>query len=136
LKLHGEENERNLTAANNYASSLKNLRRFGDAKALIRRTVPLARRVLGEGHSVTLKLRKIYAIALCKDNAATLDDLREAVTTLEDIAPTARRILGGAHPITVGIENDVREALNVLSAREESDVSGAMAAMAPPSAQH
>ena len=134
LKLHGEENERTLTAANNYASSLKNLSHFGDAKALIRRTVPLARRVLGEGHSITLKMRKIYAIALCKDNAATLDDLREAVTALEDIAPTARRVFGVAHPLTVGIKNDVREALNLLSAREESDVRRAMAAMAPPSA--
>ena len=45
--------------------------------------IPVARRVLGEGHSVTLKMRWIYAMALHKDADATLDDLREAVTTLE-----------------------------------------------------
>ena len=79
-------------------------------------------------------MRANYARALYVDPGATLDHLREAVTTLEETDRTARRVLGGAHPVTVGIENDVREALNVLSAREESDVSGAMAAMAPPSA--
>ena len=33
-----------------------------------------------------------------EDDAATLDDLREAVTTLEDAERIARRVLGGAHP--------------------------------------
>ena len=49
-------------------------------------------------------MRSNYARALCKDPAATLDDLREAVTTLEEAAPHARRVLGGAHPTTRGIE--------------------------------
>ena len=31
-------------------------------------------------------------------DGATLDDLREAVTTLEDTERIARRVLGGAHP--------------------------------------
>ena len=34
--------------------------------------------------TLTLKMRWIYAKALYKDPGATLDDLREAVTTLED----------------------------------------------------
>ena len=58
-------------------------------------------------------MRKIYAGALYKDGA-TLDDLREAVTTLEEIEPIARRVFGGAHPITAGIEEDLREALVAL----------------------
>ena len=33
-----------------------------------------------------------------RDDGATLDDLREAVTTLEETERTARRVLGGAHP--------------------------------------
>ena len=45
-----------------------------------------------------------YARALYKDDGATLDDLREAVTTLEDAGRIARRVLGGAHPLTVEIE--------------------------------
>ena len=45
--------------------------------------------------------RSSYAEALYKDTGATLDDLREAVTTLEKTERTARRVLGGAHPLVV-----------------------------------
>ena len=37
-------------------------------------------------------------MALHADDDATLDDLREAVTSLEEIEPIARRVLGSAHP--------------------------------------
>ena len=53
-------------------------------------------------------------------SAATLDDLREAVTTLEDVARTARRVLGGAHPITVDIGLTLQRARAGLRAREAS----------------
>ena len=53
-----------------------------------------------------------------KDDGATLDDLGEAVTTLEDTARIARRVFGGAHPITVGIAQHLRAARAVLRARE------------------
>ena len=49
-------------------------------------------------------------MALYKADSATLDDLREATTTLEDLARTARRVLGGSHPTTVGIEEELRAA--------------------------
>ena len=57
-------------------------------------------------------------MALYKDNDATLDDLREAVTTLEDSALTARRVLGGAHPIAMAIEEPLRSARVALRASE------------------
>ena len=57
-----------------------------------------------------------YAKALYKDDDATLDDLREAVTMLEEIEPTARRVFGGAHPTTTGIDI----LLQALRARESS----------------
>ena len=57
-------------------------------------------------------------MALYKDDGATLDDFREAVTTLEDTDRIARRVLGGAHPITGGIEDALREARAALRARE------------------
>ena len=57
-------------------------------------------------------------MALYKDPAATLDDLREAVTTLEETTRTARRVLGGAHPIVVAIEQSLRNARGALRARE------------------
>ena len=62
-------------------------------------------------------MRRNYSLLLCKDGS-TLDDLREGVTTLEEIEPIARRVLGGAHPTTVGIENNLRMARAALAARE------------------
>ena len=53
-----------------------------------------------------------------KAEGATLDDLREAVTTLEDAGRIARRVLGGAHPTTTGIREDFCDALAALHARE------------------
>ena len=52
------------------------------------------------------------------NNGATLEDLREGVTTLEDTARTARRVLGSSHPLTEGIEHRLRNARTVLSACE------------------
>jgi hypothetical protein len=102
----------------NYASSLSRLQRFKEAKSLLRKTIPVARRVLGENHQLTLKTRGCHAEVLCLDSGATLDDLREAVTTLEEIERTARRVLGGAHPTTTGIERCLRESRAALRARE------------------
>ena len=51
-----------------------------------------------------------YARALYADTGAALDDLREAVTTLEDVERIARRVLGGAHPSTAAIEEYLQEA--------------------------
>ena len=104
LKLFGKEHEETLREASNYAATLKDLRRFEEAKALLRRTVPVARRALGASHITTLRVQWIYAQTLYKDDAVTLDDLREAVTTLEDAGRTARRVLGGAHPTTTAAE--------------------------------
>jgi len=78
----------------------------------------MVRRVLGECHELTLRMRWGYAMALYKDPDATLDDLREAVTTLEDAGRIARRVLGGAHPITTAIEVSLRNARAALRARE------------------
>ena len=118
LKLHGEEHGSTLSAANNYASSLYGLQRFEEARTLLRKTMPAARRVLGEGDGLTLKMRCLYARALYLNPDATLDDLREAVTTLGDLAPTARRVLGGAHPMVRSLEGDLRDARAALAARE------------------
>ena len=124
LKLHGKEHEHTLQAANNYASSLGRLQRFEEAKALLRRMMPEARRVYGDSHQFTLRIRKNYAGALCKNDAATLDDIREAVTTLEDVERTARRVLGGAHPGVGTIEISLRDARRALRARDTPSPAG------------
>ena len=94
------------------------LEHFDEAKSLLRKTMPAARRVLGKGHMTTLKMRKIYAKALYNDTSVTLDDLREAVTTLEDLERTTRRMLGGEHPFTLNTEGNLRNARAALRARE------------------
>jgi hypothetical protein len=57
-------------------------------------------------------------VALYDNKGASLDDLREAVTTLEETERTARRVLGGAHPIAVTIERSLRNARAALRAHE------------------
>jgi len=119
LRLNGEEDGQTLVAANNYASALYNLKRFKEAKSLLRKLMPVARRVLGESNDLTLRMRLMYAVALYEDPAATLDGLREAVTTLEDADRIARRVLGSAHPVAAGIAEELCRARAALSAREE-----------------
>ena len=118
LKLNGEEHVDSLMAALNYASSLSDLGRFEEAKALLRKTLPVARRVLGDCNDTALTTRWIYARALYNDDGATLDDLREAVETLEDTVRIVRRVFGAAHPLTPGIEGSLQNARAALRARE------------------
>ena len=120
MKLSGEEHERTLRAASNYAASLARLRQSKEAKSLLRKTIPAARRILGESNQITLHLRCNYALALYEDPAATLDDLREAVATLEDSERIARRVFGGAHPLAAAIERHLGLARAALRARDET----------------
>ena len=118
LKLCGEENEYTLSAANNYANTLVKLKRYKEARSMLRKTLPVAQRALGESDSTTLKMRWVYAGALYEDPDATLDDLREAVATLEDAGRIARRVFGGAHPHVRLMEGFLRKARAALRARE------------------
>jgi hypothetical protein len=118
LKLNGVEHEETLRAANNYAESLHCQQRFAEAKTILRITVPVARRVLADNHRLTLRLRMNYAKALYKDPDATLEDLREAVTSLEETERIALRVLGGAHPNVVENEAVLRDSRAALRARE------------------
>ena len=92
-----------------------------EAKALMRTTVPVARRVSAENDELTLHLRWNYAQSLYLDSSATLDDLREAVETLAETERTARRVLGGTHPITTAIGVDLRISRAALRACETQD---------------
>jgi hypothetical protein len=80
--------------------------------------MPIARRFLGENNELTLKMRRVYGRVLYMNNGATLDHLREAVTTLAETERAARRVLGGPHPLTVDIEDELRAARAALNARE------------------
>jgi len=118
LKLQGDEYEHTLIAANNYASHLNILERFEEAKPLLLKIIPVARRVLGDNDENTIRMRWNYADALYEYPGATLDDLREAVETLEELTRTARRVLGGAHPLAVDIVHSLQKARAALAARD------------------
>ena len=100
---------------------MRAFRPFEETKSVLRKSIPLAPRVLGEGDTTTLRLRWNYARALYEDGA-TLDDLnlREAVATLDDTVRIARRVLGGSHPLTPQIERELQDARAALRAREAS----------------
>ena len=118
LKLNGEDGPRALSAAINLVSSLIDLQRFKEAKTLLRKKIPVARRTFGESNEVTLRMRWSYAEALCRADGATLGDTREAVATLEDLERTTQRVMGGAHPTTASIGRTLQNARAALSARE------------------
>ena len=124
----GGEHANTLISANNYASLLKKLGRFKEAKSLMRKSIPTARRVIGDNSRITLTMRRIYAVALYEDPGATLKDLREAVTTFEEIEPTARRVFGGSHPTTTAIEGNLLKARAALRARKVLQTSNELAA--------
>ena len=88
LKLNGEEHEDTLAAAYNYANTLIDMKRFDEAKALLCKTIPVARRVLGESEEVVLRMRDRYPVAFVRATGATYRDVLEAMISLED---TARR---------------------------------------------
>ena len=71
-----------------------------------------------ENMSYMFQLRQLYGRVLYRDDGATLDDLREAVTTLEEIGRIAQRVLGGGHPTTKDIEGDVERSRAALHARQ------------------
>jgi hypothetical protein len=130
LKLSGEEHVETIREAICYALNLIGSSRFEEAKSLLLKTMPVARRVLGDTHEYTLKVRCTYAGALYKDDGATLDELREALTTLEELALTARRVMGGEHPLTRVIDRALGASREALSARDDGGVSAIRDAVA------
>ena len=118
LKFYGEEHSSTIRAALNLAASLVALKSYQEGRSIMLKMTPVARRVLGDTDRLTFKMRLNYATTLWMDAGATLDDLREAMTTLEEAERTARRVFGGAHPLTTAMEDNLRQARAALRARE------------------
>ena len=66
----------------------------------------------------------MYARTIYENKGATLDDVREAVATLEDTERIARRVLGGAHPLTSEIEEALGNLRAALRARDTPSTRG------------
>ena len=129
LKLLGVEHERTLQTASNYAISLLDAERYGEARSLLRKTMPVARHSLGDSNEITFRMRSFYAKALFLDDDAPLDELHEAVNTLEDNERTARRVMGGAHPLTQNIGRDLQIARKSLHLRRMRSICEAVGTM-------
>ena len=84
----------------------------------MRSKIPVVRRVLGETNMLTFQMRWIYARALSGADGATLDDVRKAAMSLDELERTARRVLGSVHPLTKAIEDGLRDARAAPRARE------------------
>ena len=73
MKRYGEEHYETLREASNYAASLVGLHRHAEARSLLRKTIPVARRVLGESDDLTLRMRSNYVAALVNAGIAAGD---------------------------------------------------------------
>ncbi len=73
------------------------LKKFEEARPFLRKLIGRSRRALGPEHINTLRLRRAYAEAFFSDDAASAREVREAVTTLEELDAVARRIYGKSH---------------------------------------
>ena len=119
MKLHGENHQETIWSAGYLANGLYRTRRFDEGKALLRKVIPVARRVLGTGNIDTIRLRWSYGLFLFRSPDATLDDIREAVATMEETYGTVRRAFGAEHSYTREMDpKDIRFAQAELRARE------------------
>ena len=71
-----------------------------EAKRLLRKVIPVARRALGAEHALTLSLREDLSRATL-DGESSAEEKRQALRMLEDVAGVMRRVLGPAHPDTL-----------------------------------
>ena len=77
-----------------------------------------------EPYGARVRVRSGHARTLYEDDSASLDDLREAVATLEDVLRIARRVLGPENPTTLAIERHLPFARAALRAREAPPPAG------------
>ena len=118
MRVSGEETYETVTAANNYAISLLEQGHFEETKSLLRPTLPIVQRVLGDNNELVFRMKKVYVEAFLLDGAATPDEFREAVTMIEDTERTARRVLGGTHPFALDLARAVKVSRAALFIRE------------------
>ena len=62
--------------------------------------MPVARRVLGTEHELSLSMREDLCCATL-DGESSAEEKREALRMLEDVAAVMRRVMGPAHPDTL-----------------------------------
>ena len=86
--------------------TLLDLRRFEEAKKVLRKVTPVSQRVLGTEDEQTLSLREDFARAILGGESSA-EEKREALQTLEEVAGVMRRVLGPAHPDTLHAQEEL-----------------------------
>ena len=86
----------------------------------MRKTVPVATRVLGAEDRLTIKLGGSLGQHLYWDPDASPDQLRESVALLESYYGISKRVLGSTHPTTDISKRDLVRARLRLREAEES----------------
>ena len=76
--------------------------------------------MLGPEHINTLRLRRAYADSYFSDDAASAHELREAVTTLEELDALARRVYGEGHAYRLNIYASLKTARKKLAGVENA----------------
>ena len=129
----GEAHEESIAAAHSLAITLANLHHRlkdsqSEAKALLNDYMPLAARIHGPNHEMTMRFRGAYAYVLWDDPAHTLDDCLESVAIYEDIERFYLRQLGENYPETLNVRRELEAAREQLARlREENDKATMMA---------
>ena len=81
-----------------------------EAKELLRKVLPLSRRVQGDDDLQTLKMQLTYGDCLATALDATPEDFLEAEKLLDTVERRYRRIFGENHPFTTQCQDRLRRA--------------------------
>ena len=111
IRLSGERDEQTFRAASNLALVLsRRLQHKVEAKELLRKVLPLSRRVQGDDDLQTLKMQLTYGDCLATALDATPEDFLEAEKLLDTVERRYRRIFGENHPFTTQCQDRLRRA--------------------------
>ena len=103
---------------------------YKEAKSLLHKHIPVARRALGNEHDLTLDLRNLFARAIYRDTNSSRVHVHEALAIAEDVLRTTQRVFGTSHPYSRGSRKDL-ESARMRLADDESREAFTAAAPAP-----
>ena len=107
-----------MSAVNLAATLVDALQQFDEARAFLRDRIPEATRSLGKDHGTTLRLERMHAQCLYRNDGASRDDITTAIATLEELYRRITRIYGATHPQTRGTQDYLEKARETLARLE------------------
>ena len=98
-----------------FAAELHSLEHHTEAKRILLKVIPNARRTLGAEHDLTLNLREIYGNFLYQDPSASRGDVVDAIEIFEDVQRRVRRVFGPDHPNWRALPRELAAAREMLA---------------------